>query len=235
MASHPSDRHVDTGGETPQLVHGFQRGAFVLHISNRNVSAIAIAQAHEQANAVIKANMGAIGVTEDPSASRRWIIAGPEVGQLVAQYDIASEAKETVAHTNHHEHTPKVQHVFLESVDTLFQVFTDMGNPFKEENRDLLSLDTNDIPIPLRKRAGTYSRWTQTTSSIPVQLNWFSHTTTKVEHVSWNSWMVWKAKCPHSTNQQENPSWLFPTETTLCGRYTAKGTKGNKIWLSVLL
>ena len=41
-----------------------------------------------------------------------------------------------------------MQQVFLERVDKLFQVFTDMGNPFKEESRDLLSLDTNDIAHP---------------------------------------------------------------------------------------
>ena len=87
-------------------------------------------------------------MTEDPSALRRWIIAGPEVSQLFAQYEIASEAKETVVHANHHEHTPKVQQVFLQRVDKLFQVFTDMRNHFKEESRDLLSLDTNDIVQP---------------------------------------------------------------------------------------
>ena len=76
------------------------------------------------------------------------MIPGPEVSQLVAQYEIASEAKETVVHTNHHEQTPKAQQFFLERVDKLFQVFTDMGNPFKEESRDLLSLDTNDIAHP---------------------------------------------------------------------------------------
>ena len=98
MASHPSERHVDPGGETPQLAHAFQRGAFVVHKSSRDVSAIAIDQAHEQVNAVIKADGGAICVTEDPSELRRWIIAGPEVSQFVAQYKIASEANETVVH-----------------------------------------------------------------------------------------------------------------------------------------
>ena len=119
MAYHPSERHIDTGEKHPQLAHAFQRGAFVVHKSSRDFSAIAIDQAHEQVNAVIKADGGAIGVTEDPSALRRWMIAGPEVSQLVAQYEIASEAKETVVHTNHHEHT-KVQQVFLERVDKLF-------------------------------------------------------------------------------------------------------------------
>ena len=87
-------------------------------------------------------------MTEDPSALIRWMVTGPEVSQLVAQYEIASETKETVVHTNHHEQTPKVQQVFLERVDKLFQVFTDMGNPFKEESRELLSLYTNDIAHP---------------------------------------------------------------------------------------
>ena len=50
------------------------------HIKPSDFSAIAIDQVHEQANAVIKADGGAIGVTEDPSALRRWIIARPEVG-----------------------------------------------------------------------------------------------------------------------------------------------------------
>ena len=96
MAYHPSERNVDTGEKRPQLAHAFQRGAFVVNKSSHDFSAIAIDQAHEQANAVIKADGGAIGVTEDPSALSRWIIAGPEISQLVAQYEIASEAKETV-------------------------------------------------------------------------------------------------------------------------------------------
>ena len=43
---------------------------------------------------------------------------------------------------------PKVQQGFLERVDQLFQVFTDMGNPFKEKSRDLVSLDTHDNAHP---------------------------------------------------------------------------------------
>ena len=30
----------------------------------------------------------------------------------------------------------------------MFQFFTDMGNPFKEKSRDVLSLHTNDIAHP---------------------------------------------------------------------------------------
>ena len=71
-------------------------------------------------------------MTEDPTALRRWMIAGPEFSQLVVRYEIASEAEDTVVHTNHHEQTPKAQQVLLQRVYKLFQVFTDMGNPFEE-------------------------------------------------------------------------------------------------------
>ena len=136
MASHPPESHVDTGGETPPACPCIPE----MSICFTQI----IDQAHDQSNG------GIIGVTEDPSALRRWMIAGPEVSQLFAQYEIASEAKETVVHTitNHHEHTPKAQQVFLERVEKLFQVFTDMSNRFKEESRDLLSLNTNDIAHP---------------------------------------------------------------------------------------
>ncbi|KAJ8333969.1 hypothetical protein SKAU_G00412880 [Synaphobranchus kaupii] len=106
---------------------------------------MAIDQAHEQANAVIKTDGGAIGITEDPSALRRWMVAGPEVSHLVAQYEAASEAKETSEHASHHEQTQRAQKVFLERVKNLSHVMTDMGNPFQEDSRDLLSLDTKDI------------------------------------------------------------------------------------------
>ena len=57
----------------------------VFHFSH-TFSAMAIDQAHEHANAVIKGEGGAIGVTEDPSALRRWMEAGPKVSRLATEY-----------------------------------------------------------------------------------------------------------------------------------------------------
>ena len=102
-------------------------------------------QAHEQDNAVITADGGAIGITEDPSALRRWMVAGPEVSHLVAQHEAASKAKETSEHASHHEQTQQAQKVFLERVKRLSHVMTDTGNPFQEDSQGLLSLDTKDI------------------------------------------------------------------------------------------
>ena len=63
-----------------------QTGKFVVFTSSRTFSAMANDQAHDQANAVIKGEGGAIGVTEDPSALRRWMVAGPEVSRLATEY-----------------------------------------------------------------------------------------------------------------------------------------------------
>ena len=139
---------VTLGQKHPQLAQEFQSGNFVVHKSSRQFSAMAIDQAHEQANAVIKADGGAIGVTEDPSALRRWMIAGPEVSHLVSQYEAACGAKEGTKHTSHHEETEREQRGFLEKVEKLSQAMKDMGNPFQEESQDLLSLDTKDIAHP---------------------------------------------------------------------------------------
>ena len=132
----------------PQLAAEFHRGNFVVHKSGREFSAIAIDQAHEQANAVIKGDGGAVGLTEDPSALRRWMVAGPEVSQLIARYETASEAKDAAILGKHHEQTERAQRVFSCKVKKLSRVMKDMGNPFQEEGDDLVTLDTKDIAHP---------------------------------------------------------------------------------------
>ncbi|XP_042206651.1 general transcription factor II-I repeat domain-containing protein 2-like, partial [Homarus americanus] len=52
----------------PEVAREFYKGNFVVHKSGREFSAIAIDQAHEQNNAVIKGDGAAIGLTEDPAA-----------------------------------------------------------------------------------------------------------------------------------------------------------------------
>ena len=75
---------------------------FLLKQTAKVTTAIAIDQAHEQANAVIKGDGEAVGITEDPSALRRWMVAGPAVSQLVAQYEEASELRDVSKQTKHH-------------------------------------------------------------------------------------------------------------------------------------
>ena len=58
---------------------------------------MAFDQAHEHENTVIQSDGGAaIGLTDDPSALRRWMIhvAGPDVCRLVAEYESLEDDKD---------------------------------------------------------------------------------------------------------------------------------------------
>jgi len=51
---------------------------WVVSKSSRRFSAIPIDQTHEQENKKVKGKGGAVGLTENPSALKRWMIAGPQ-------------------------------------------------------------------------------------------------------------------------------------------------------------
>jgi len=48
---------------------------------------MALDQSHEQLNKYIKGEGGAVGFTEEPAALRRWMLAGPEVSRVIAEYE----------------------------------------------------------------------------------------------------------------------------------------------------
>ena len=61
----------------------FENGFFTVKKSQRKFSAIAIDHAHEQNNAMVKGDGGAVGLTENPSPLRRWMVSGPEISRVV--------------------------------------------------------------------------------------------------------------------------------------------------------
>ena len=129
----------------PVLHHEFMSGKFVVFKSKRPFSAMAIDQAHEHANAIIKSDDGAISITDDASALRRWMVAGPEVCRLVAEYESLADAKDANERARHHNQTEHAQRAFFEKVLKLYSTMKEMGNPFQEETKDLLTLDTKAI------------------------------------------------------------------------------------------
>ena len=68
----------------------FCEGTFVVQTTNSTFSAIAIDQCHEQRTADVKGSNGAIGLMDDAAARRRWMVAGPEVSRIVAEYEECS-------------------------------------------------------------------------------------------------------------------------------------------------
>ena len=55
--------------------------------TKRVFSAIALDQAHEQCNALVKGAGGVVGLTNNPGALRRWMIAGPEISRIVQEFE----------------------------------------------------------------------------------------------------------------------------------------------------
>ena len=93
-------------------------------------------QAHEQNNKQVKASGGAVGLTENPSAFRRWMIAGPEQARLLTEFEVQFVCSDEETNLPHHEQNQSVQDLFHKHVQA------DMGNPFLEKCPELLTLHT---------------------------------------------------------------------------------------------
>ena len=71
---------------SPNTYEEFVKGHFVTQKSSHKFSKLAHDQVHEQLNAMVKGDGGVIGITENESSFRRWMVAGPEIAQLLIDY-----------------------------------------------------------------------------------------------------------------------------------------------------
>ena len=128
----------------PEVFQQFSEGAFVVHKSPRAFSSIALDHPHEQADAMVKGDGGAVGLTESPGALLRWMIAGPELARMTQEFE-ESIPSVTKADTRHHEQVTGVQVLFKKDVASLVSSFEEVGNPFEEDSKDLFALDSKVI------------------------------------------------------------------------------------------
>ena len=147
MVYRPHSRYARLKKSHPAIADEFEKGNFVVQKTNRLFSRMAIDQAHEQKNAAIKGDGGTVGLLQSPDSLRRWMVAGPEVARLLAEFKAAMDARATTngKAAQHHEQNAGFQNKFVSDVHSLVNVMEDMGNPFLEEGDDLLKLDTGDI------------------------------------------------------------------------------------------
>ena len=96
---------------SPSTEVKFRDGCFVVHKTRNKFSGLAIDQAHEQNNALVKSDGGAVGLTENPGALRRWMIAGPEMSRLSKDFE-ALYLCHTDITESHHEQTKGSQQSF---------------------------------------------------------------------------------------------------------------------------
>ena len=125
----------------PDVFKEFMNGKFVVKKSQRAFSALAIDQAHEQQNALVKGDGGAVGLTSNPAALHRWMVSGPEMARLINEFQASSDTVTLL----HHEQKKSKQLTFANDVKALTQTIKQMGNPFCEDSSDLLVLDSHDI------------------------------------------------------------------------------------------
>ncbi|VDI52694.1 Hypothetical predicted protein [Mytilus galloprovincialis] len=130
--------------KNPETHRAFLDGNFVVNKTEKKFSCMAIDQTHEQNNACVKADGGAVGLTENPGALRRLMVAGPEMARLVNEFENVTECFVNTNASNklHHEQILSFQESFRNYIVSLYGVIYDLGNPFLETSKDLLGLDS---------------------------------------------------------------------------------------------
>lgn len=131
--------------ELPDIHRSFISGQFVIRKSNRIFSAISVDQAHEQNNAVVKGDGGAVGLTQDPSALRRWMVSGPEISRLIQEFESGIQLKPEENNRLHHEQYHSFQVKYVAKVRALYSTLKELGNPFLENDEDLIVIDSRII------------------------------------------------------------------------------------------
>ena len=79
--------------------------SFTVRKTGGKLSAMAIDQIYEQKNATGKGKGGAVELTENPSALRRWITSGSEIARIVNEFEAGMEVKGNDKQSNvkHHK------------------------------------------------------------------------------------------------------------------------------------
>ena len=133
----------------PSVYEEFCRGGFVVKQNKtkhkRTFSSIAFDHAHEQCNAIIKGDGGAISLTTSPDSLRRWMVAGPEITRLLHSFEKQLYPDILPQHLQHHEATPAFKKVFKEHVEKLLTAFKNEGNPFQDDSNVLFAIDSTVV------------------------------------------------------------------------------------------
>ncbi|CAG9821995.1 unnamed protein product [Phaedon cochleariae] len=133
--------------KAPDIHKEFLLKKFVLPITENPDSYLAIDHAHKQNNAKVKGNGGAVGLTSDPSALRRWTIGGPEICRLLNEFNHSEDADddEVPISRTHHEQTKSYQSRFADHFAALKDAFLTYENPFSVQGTELVAIDSSVV------------------------------------------------------------------------------------------
>ena len=125
----------------------FKLSHWVLSKTSNKFSAIPFDQTHEQENKTVKGVGGAVGLTENPAAFRRWMLSGPELARLLKEFGdeyLPETDLEDPKSFQHHEQGLSTQKNFQTHVASLAETVRQMGNPFLDAFEDLVALDSRN-------------------------------------------------------------------------------------------
>ena len=140
-------RDVASLGERhPQILQEFCSGRFTVQKTHNQFSAMAIDQAHEQNNAIVKGDGGAIGLTQNPELLQRWMVAGPEVARIICEFESSLKQHHDFSEgTCHHEQNKATQTAFTNHVKSMVETMEEMGNPFTYNGTELYRIDKKEV------------------------------------------------------------------------------------------
>ena len=116
---------------------------WVLQKTTNRFSAIPLD--HAQENAKVKGKGGVVGLTENPTALKRWMIAGPEFARLNTELEsLFLPEMDPDVNSRHHEEGLALQQSFKKQVTGLIHVIEDFGNLFIDSGPELVVLNTRD-------------------------------------------------------------------------------------------
>jgi hypothetical protein len=131
----------------PTLKEDFQNN-WVISKTTNTFSSIPIDQAHEQNNAIVKGSGGAVGLTENPTAFRRWMVGGPEFARLMKEFEDQnlnnSDSDICITSVKHHDQGLSTQQAFQAQVIRLAGAISTLGNPFEGKCSELVNIETGD-------------------------------------------------------------------------------------------
>lgn len=112
------------------------KGKFTVQKTNRKFSKIGLDHNHEQMNRWTTT----IDLTENDQVLRRWLISGPEIVQLVEEFQSVFDSK-VVEVAEHHDSFTSTQTHFLKDMKLMLLAVNEPGNPFLDDSSDLYALD----------------------------------------------------------------------------------------------
>lgn len=135
--------HVRDMKSLPESISNEFKTCWVLQKTQNIFSCMPLDQAHEQNNELVKGTGGAIGLTENPVALRRWMVAGPELARILKEFEHEPCLQtENFMWQKHHEQSLSAQERFKKHVNNLHDSIVTMGNPFLDDCQELLVLDS---------------------------------------------------------------------------------------------